>query len=278
MPVRDADLADASGDFELDVGVIYTHEQRFMMQLVDSLRGACQGLRWRLILVDNDSRESTAEWEARVPSVTVLRNHERLGYARNLNSILEAATAPLVLLLNTDVYFPDGEMCLAKMAQFMRSHPDCGLSTCRVYHPDGSYAWPARRFQNVQIALARRLGLEWPFCGSLDRYLYRDRGTSETFECDWVSGCFMLVSREAVRQVGGFDCRFGKYFEDVDMGLRMKRGGWRVMFHGGTWCYHHEQRASRRWFSGDHWRHLASYVRWIRKWGWRPGMQMHPSR
>ena len=47
----------------------------------------------------------------------------------------------------------------------------------------------------------------------------------------------------------------------------MARAGWQVMFHGGTRCYHHEQRASRKAFSRDAWRHGRAYLRWLMKVG-----------
>lgn len=47
-------------------------------------------------------------------------------------------------------------------------------------------------------------------------------------EGDWISGACMLVRREAVRVVGGFDERLHSYCEDIDLGLRMKAAGWKV--------------------------------------------------
>ena len=75
----------------------------------------------------------------------------------------------------------------------------------------------------------------------MDSYFYRDRSRQDTFECDWLSGCFLLARREALEEVGSFDEGFGKYFEDVDMCLRMARAGWKVMYHGGTYACHLEQ-------------------------------------
>ncbi len=151
--------------------------------------------------------------------------------------------------------------------RFLREHPRCGLVGCRLYHPDGSYAFPARQFQTWQMIAARRAGLERLFPGVIQRYVYADRSRYETFPCDWVSGCLMLVRRQAMQEVGSFDLRFGKYFEDVDICYRLARAGWQVMFHGGTYAFHHEQRASRPLISHDAWRHLRAYFLWLAKWG-----------
>lgn len=257
---------------DLDIGVIYTYERHFMPRLLDTLARSGEGLSLRLLLVDNASRDEQAmrEWRASFPKVHVVENAVRLGYAPNLNRILEASTARYVLLMNTDMYFDPYQQCLAKMARFMDDHPDCGLSICRIYHPDGSYGWPARRFQTLRTIAARRLRVGKLMQAEVDRYLYKDESPFDSFECDWVSGCFLFARREAVRDVGGFDTGFVKYFEDVDFCLRMARAGWKVMFHGGTYCYHCEQRASRKLLTRDAWRHMRSYLRWLAKWGFSP--------
>ena len=258
---------------DLDVGVIYTHERQYIEPLLASLSRSGDDLNLRLILVDNASSEGVEPWRGYVSQTTVLKNGERLGYAANLNRILEAATAPLVLLLNTDMYFEPAEQCLSKLVGFMRQQPDCGLAGCRLYHPDGSYAYPARQFQSLRVIAARRAGLSRVMARTLRDYLYEDRSRYDSFDCDWLSGCLMLLRRQAALEVGPFDSGFAKYFEDVDMCLRMARGGWRVMFHGGAYAYHCEQRASKSLWSRDALHHLRSYLRWLGKWGPFPQRQ-----
>ncbi|MEX2120868.1 MAG: glycosyltransferase family 2 protein [Pirellulales bacterium] len=261
---------EVSAPHDLDIGVVYTHERHYMGPLLNSMSRSGDGLSMRLVLVDNASADGAQPWRRIFPETLVLANRERLGYTANLNRILSACTARYVLLMNTDMYFEPESQCLSSMVRFMESHPHCGVGTCRIYHPDGSYAYPARRFQTPRIIALRRSGLGKLFPSGLDDYFYRERGLNETFDCEWVSGCFMLVRRAAIQEVGGFDRRFQKYFEDVDFCARMAQAGWKVMFNGSTHCFHHEQRASRRLLSKDAWQHLCSYGRWLWKWGLRP--------
>ncbi|HWB13536.1 MAG TPA: glycosyltransferase [Pirellulales bacterium] len=248
---------------ELDVGVIYSGEKHFLLPLLETMHQAAAGLNVRLILVDNASRDGVAASLSWPGTATVLYNAQPRCYSANLNRILAASKSRYVLLLNTDMEFDPAEACLSKMVDFMDSRPRCGVSICRVYHPDGSYAYPARRFQTLTMIAARRLGLAWLFRKALNDYLYLDRNPDSTFACDWVSGCFLMLRRLALGDVGGFDERFVKYLEDVDFCNRLARAGWQVVHHGGTWCYHHEQRASRQWLSLDALRHLSSYVKWL---------------
>jgi GT2 family glycosyltransferase len=263
-------LATSGYDVDLDVGVIYTHEDKFMPRLLSSLCRSGGDLNMRLLLVDNCSDAGVENWKGHFPETTVIQNSQRMLYAANLNRILRVSTAPYVLLLNTDMFFEPQQQCLAKMARFMDEHPRCGIAGCRLYHEDGTYAYPARRFQTAATILARRLGLGKLLGATLERYLYRDRSEEDVFECDWLSGCFMMMRREAIADVGLFDSGFVKYFEDVDMCLRMARAGWKVMLNGQTYGHHLEERASRNILSVDARRHARSYLRWLRKWGLTP--------
>lgn len=255
---------------DVDVGFIYTYERQFMTPLVSSLAQSARGVSMRMILVDNASDDGVDEWRHTSPETIVVRNDRRLGYAANLNRILEASTARYTLLLNTDMYFEPAEQCVAKMVRFMDAHPECGVSGCRLYHPDGRFGYPARRFQTLKSIAARRLGLSRLLGTTVDRYLHTEQPRDSVFECDWLSGCFLMVRKQAAEEIGMLDLRFRKYFEDVDYCLRMARGGWRVMMNGQTWCYHLEQRASKNFFSKDAWIHLQSYVQWLKKWGLDP--------
>lgn len=254
---------------DVDVGIIYTYERQFLDLLIGSLAHSADVVFPRLILVDNASDDGVTDWEGAFPRMRVIRNERRMGYGPNLNRILESSSARYVLLLNTDMFFDPEERVLDRMVAFMDAHPECGVSGCRMYRGDGSYAYPARRFYSLPMIAARRLGrLGRAFAGSEDRLLYRDRDRRAQFECDWLSGCFLMARREAVEDVGGFDERFEKYFEDVDFCSRMAAAGWKVMFNGETYGYHLEQRASKRLFSRDAFNHARSYLRWMGK-RWR---------
>jgi len=255
---------------DLEVGVIYTNEHRLMGPLLSTMNSSGPGIRFRLLLVDNASDHGVEPWRSIVADTHILRNNERLNYAANINRILSASTARYVLAMNTDMFFDPRQQCLTRMVRFMDTHPECGVAGCRLLHADGENAFAARRFQSLPIIAARRLGLAKYMRQTIAHYLYQDRDTNSTFACDWLSGCFLMFRREAVCEVGLIDEVYDKYFEDVDICIRMAQAGWTVAFNGGTSCFHFEQRASRRLFSADALRHVRSYMHFLRKWGVTP--------
>ena len=246
-----------------------------MGPLLSTMKASAPGLNYRLILVDNHSPDGIEPWRQIIPETKVLKNTERLHYAANMNRILAASTARYVLVMNTDMFFDPRQRCLSRMVEFMDSHPNCGIAGCRLLHADGHDARAARRFQTLSVILARRFGLGGLMRRTLERYFYMDHAPGESFDCQWLSGCFLMLRNKAVEKVGLFDESFGKYFEDVDMCLRMARAGWHVMYHGATSAYHIEQRASRKLFSTDAWRHLRSYLYWLSKWGYGRRRRKH---
>ena len=263
---------------DLDIGVIYTHEDDLIVRLLDTLWRSRDDLRLRLLLVDNASPRGVDAYQPYFPQRLVLRNARQLGYAANLNRILSAATARYVLLLNTDMALEPRVRCLSQMVRYLDAHPRCGLATCRIVHPDQSDGRPARRFPTPWSIACRRLPLGPWGQAIAERHLYSDRDPQGSFTCDWVSGCFLCLRRDAAQQIGPLDEAYGKYFEDVDYCLRAWQAGWEVHYHGSTYCYHEERRASRRVFSSDALRHLAAYARRPRKWGlWTPPLPQQGS-
>ncbi|MBX7164749.1 MAG: glycosyltransferase [Pirellulales bacterium] len=259
--ITDATNAEDSPD--LDLGVIYTHEQAWIGPLLESLAVSGPGLRMRLLLVDNASGSGVDAWRRIVPETQVLTNASRLGYAANLNRILGASTARHVLLLNTDMRFEPAEQSLTQLVQYLDAEPSVGIVGCRLHHLDGAFAFPARRFPTWRAIAARRLGVGGRLARAAADHLYQERRPTETFDCDWLSGCLLCVRRACHRQLGPLDEHYWKYFEDVDYCARAWQSGWRVAYFGRTYVYHFEQRASKRWFSMDSVLHLRAYARWL---------------
>ncbi len=258
-------------DALVDVGIIFTYERDFLVPLLKSLPRACGNTPSRLILIDNNSGADMAEFTAMahpVP-VKVVKNPSRLNYSKNLNVILNHSDSQYVLLMNTDMLFVEGDPCLEKMVRFMESHADCGLSCCRLIGNEGQFMWPARRYQNLGTVLSRRLPFFFKSEKRVTEYLYQHMDQKDRFDCDWVSGCFMMVRRKAFEQIGPVDEKFQKYFEDVDYCARMWAAGWKVIYNGETTCVHLEQRASKNLFSKDAFHHLKSYFYFLSKWGFR---------
>ncbi len=260
---------------DLEIGLVYSGETHLLRPLLRSIGSQRAGPRVRILLVDNGTRRAVGV-TGPFRGVRVLSRPTRRHYGANMNDVLRQATAPLVLLINTDMLLAPQADCLGRMVQFMKNSPKCGVATCRIIHPDGGEAYAARRYPGWRSILARRapgwldrfsFGRFARWRGRhLRRHLYLDHRPHETFACQWVSGCFMLIRREVIEDIGLFDEAYGRYFQDVDYCLRAWQAGWQVMHYGKTYAHHLERRASQRVWSRAAWEHLRAFVRWQSKW------------
>jgi hypothetical protein len=71
-------------------------------------------------------------------------------------------------------------------------------------------------------------------------------GRDDEREVDVVTGCFMLVRKEAITQVGLLDERFFVYGEETDWCRRFKNAGWKILFAPGAEIIHFGGQSSKQ--------------------------------
>ncbi|WP_165234297.1 glycosyltransferase family 2 protein [Aquisphaera insulae] len=172
-----------------------------------------------VIVSDDASTDGTAEWLAAAhPTVRLLRREANGGFCAAANAGIEAARGHFIQLLNNDTEVTAGwlEAGLAPFADptvgsvaplvLVRSEPDRVDSAGDTYTLAG---WPAKRGHG-------QAALRWG-----------GRPPEEVFAA---SGSSAFYRASALRHVGGFDPLLGSYYEDVDLGFRLRWAGYRCMF------------------------------------------------
>jgi len=82
---------------------------------------------------------------------------------------------------------------------------------------------------------------------------------------DWLVGAALLVRREALDQVGGFDEGYFMYSEELDWCRRAVTAGWKAAYFAGAQVVHLEGKSSEQMVAARHIRFQTSKVRYIRK-------------
>ena len=70
---------------------------------------------------------------------------------------------------------------------------------------------------------------------------------SEIKEVDQIMGSFMFIRRNVIREVGGFDERFWMYFEEVDLCLKIKEAGWKIVHYPYASVVHFLSKSTEQW-------------------------------
>ncbi|MFN2268658.1 MAG: glycosyltransferase, partial [Desulfonatronovibrio sp.] len=171
------------------------------------------------------------------------------------------------LVINPDIYFMPG--VLEDLYEYMESNPDVGNVMPLVTYPDGRNQYLAKMMPDPFTLILRLFYRYLPehTVEKLSRnYELQDLPLDRPVEVPSLSGCFMFLRCEALKEVGFFDERFFLYFEDYDLNRRISQK-YKTVFYPLSSIVHHFERASRRDpIAFRH--HLFSAVRYFNKWGW----------
>ncbi|HUS17513.1 MAG TPA: glycosyltransferase, partial [Chloroflexia bacterium] len=137
---------------------------------------------------------------------------------------------------------------------------------------DGTPQSSRRRFPTPATALVESTPLQplFPRLGVLRRYYVNDRSDDEPQEVDWVTGACMLVRREALLAVHGFDPGYFMYSEELDLCRRLRRAGWLIAYVPVAVVVHHEGRSSEQNMPERHIRFQEARLRYFARWHGRP--------
>jgi GT2 family glycosyltransferase len=220
-----------------------------------------------IVVVDNASVDGSADAvRARPPRVSLVANRTNLGFGRAANQGFGKTSGDYVLVLNPDVTVAAGS--LQKMVQFMDKDRDVGLLLPKLLNADGSVQYSCRTFYTLPVLLLRRtpLGAIFRDARSVRLHLMADWDHAEVREVDWGLGAAMLLRRSALGQGAPFDERFFIYFEDVDLCVRLKESGWKVVyFPEASMIHHHLRHSAAGWWNRARSEHLKSLLKFIYK-------------
>ncbi|HQN65164.1 MAG TPA: glycosyltransferase family 2 protein [Methylophilus sp.] len=182
-----------------------------------------------VIVIDNASRDNSVDLiRLAFPQVKLLVNTNNVGFGRANNQAIPLINGDYVLLLNTDAFIKTDT--IDKTVAYMNLHPRAGVLGVRLVGRDGELQPSCRYFPTVMNLFLQRAGLSrfFPNVKYVDDMDW-DHATARA--CDWVPGCYYLIRREVIEQVGLFDERYFLYNEEVDHCKATKNAGWDVVFY-----------------------------------------------
>lgn len=198
---------------------------------LNSIYRQASELTYEVIVVDNASCDDSAEMVKReFPEAILLQNDENRGFAAANNVGMAVAQGRYILLLNSDTTVLDN--AIGQVVSFADLHPESAVVGCKVLNSDGTLQRTCFMFPSLLNMLLSSTYLYKLFPRS--KFFGREQMTwwdrDDVREVDVVTGCFMLVRREAIEQIGLLDERFFMYGEETDWCYRFKQAGWKAIF------------------------------------------------
>ncbi len=191
---------------------------------------------YEVYLIDNASSDGSCEYVMKhFPRVRVIRYRENLGFADAYSRAIETVNADHVLLLNNDTEILNSEW-LRSLVNAM-SESDVAAVTCKM----------VSMIDHSVLDSVGGMGI--PFWRGfvdigkceIDKKQY-DLGVGPFSFC----GGAALISKSALRIVGGFDTRLFMYFEDVDLSWRFRLRGYKIGYSAEATVAHFRRGSAER--------------------------------
>ncbi|MBI5937515.1 MAG: glycosyltransferase family 2 protein [Betaproteobacteria bacterium] len=175
---------------------------------------------FRVIVVDNASSDDSLKGVGEsFPDTQILRQSANLGFAAGNNAgIAAVGDCKWIACLNPDA-FPEPDWLASLMAAAAR-YPDCASFGSRLIMAED----PARLDGTGDVYHVS--GLAW----RRGHGRSVERGIGEGDEIFAPCAAAALYRRDALADVGGFDASYFCYFEDVDLGFRLRLRGYRSRY------------------------------------------------
>jgi len=182
---------------------------------------------YRLVVVDNaSSDDSVAQIQSAYPDIPIIVNKRNLGFGSGCNVAIRQALqdgTDFVWLLNNDtIADPRALTALVEKAESDLGIGAIGSVLYYMDEPDRVQAWGG--------------GYVNYWRGESRHHL----APATEPQLHYLTAASLLLRREALKQVGLFDEKFFLYWEDVDLGCRLRNGGWKLAVAEGSRVWHKE--------------------------------------
>jgi GT2 family glycosyltransferase len=207
-----------------------------------------------VIIVDNassdDSVNKISTFIKNKPESELVINKQNLGYSGGMNVGIRHALkrgANYIVVLNNDTILD--KKLLVAFLKTAKKHKRTGAICPKIYFAKG-FEFHKKRYKKSNLGK-----VIWFAGGKIDwaNVYAENRGVDEVDkgqfdkveETDFATGNCMFLNAEALKEVGLFREDYFMYLEDVDLCVRFKKAGWKILYTPKAKLWHKVAQSSR---------------------------------
>jgi GT2 family glycosyltransferase/glycosyltransferase involved in cell wall biosynthesis/Flp pilus assembly protein TadD len=221
--------------FDCSVVIPVCNNVESTKKCLTALSTVTRNIQFEVIVVDNHSTDGTQEFLSSLGGdVQIIRNPDNLGFAKACNQGAHAARGKYIVFLRSDVV-PQDDWLRALVGE-VEGYPEVGVVGSKLLCGDGTVQHAGVVFSRSQLS---------PY------HIYRQAPADLPVvnvrrEFQVVTGACLLIRRALFDEIGGFDQGFCNGFEDVDLCLKVREKGYRVVYQPRSVLYSLESQTSDR--------------------------------
>ena len=248
--------------------VLYNTKIEDLKRVIDSYF-AYQGEK-QLFLVDNSPSDELKNIVAMYPNneIHYIFNNANMGYGKAHNIAIRKSIEqgqPYHIILNPDIIIEKG--ALEKLTDYMEQHPEVGNIMPKIIYPDGELQYLCKLLPSPIDLIFRRFIPVKKWKDAINkRYELHSFGYDKIMNVPNLSGCFMFLRTEVLKQVGLFDENIFMYLEDIDLNRRIHSKYQTIYYPEARVIHEHQKESykSKKLLKA----HIKSAIYYFNKYGW----------
>lgn len=220
--------------------VISYNKKELTRKCLDSIfAGKNKGLIEEVIVVDNASTDGSVEFLKKQKNIEFIQNRKNFGFAKANNIAAQKAKGDILIFLNNDTEVQT--MWLEPIVKTFEEKKNIGAVGVKLLFPDGLIQHAGLAFYPDHIA----------------RHIYyRARAdkprVNKEREFKAVTAACIAIPKSVFFEVGGFDEEYINGMEDVDLCLKIKQKGYKIIYQPKSVVIHHESVSPGRFNHSQH--------------------------
>ena len=221
----------------------------------------------KLYLIDNSPTDILRNFGNLDHRIQYIFNNDNIGYGAAHNIALKKAISDGVkyhLVLNSDIEFKND--AFLQLSSYLDQHKEVGSVMPKVVYPDGRLQYLCKLLPTPIDLILRRFIPSYLYSKRRIKYQLEFTNYSRIMEVPYLSGCFMFLRVDALKEVGVFDERFFMYPEDIDLTRRINEMFKTIFFPNVTVVHNHAKDSYKSFKMLKI--HSINMIKYFNKWGW----------
>ncbi len=237
--------------FDCSIIIPVFNKLELTQQCLIHLAEVTQENSYEVVIVDNHSSDGTSEFLRTLDGdIQVIANPENLGFAKACNQGAQAARGKHLVFLNNDTIPQAG--WLSELVKEIEQNENVDVVGSKLLYED-------KTIQHAGVVFSRLYQTPYHIFQGLPES-FPPANVRKEFQV--VTAACMLVRKETFESVGGFDEGFVNGFEDVDLCLKIRQLGKKVIYQPKSCLYHLESQSPGRKIHD-----VANAKRLLSRWG-----------
>ena len=237
-----------SDNILVSICIVNWNTKDLLYNCIQSIIQKTSNLSYEIIVVDNHSNDNSVEMiKNYFPACILIESDKNLGFVKANNLAIKHAKGKYILYLNPDTKLITN--AIYAMSQYLELNKSYGAVGCKLIFPNRKTQYVcARTFPTPfnQFCFLSMLDRLFPKSKILSSIEMRYWSHDDNREVDCISGANMIIRKELIDRLGGFDSNIFMYAEDVDLCFRIKKIGWKIYYLSDEVIMHYTGSSSKK--------------------------------